>query len=515
MKKLIILLTFILSSHFCISQVYTPYFQNNKTLDFETFLSKCRYAHITLNTNDLNTLINQPTSSTAYVISGLKGYLKQIGFEEVTVGSKYQIFSNYTSSCEVALVTPAWEFKNNSFLNLKLNFISCNEDSFSFVATNSIWASSTTISSTDFHNAFLKMYGNKKSPFQSENVIVQKSISRWTEEGLKKQFKDDGVDQLEGIFESTTGETSGSRYKLGLVKTKDGYYLIYLSGANNSIGWEEGELKARLFPTATPTLFKADWFMENKSLNNEVYIAFEAGTMKVLLHDRESTLFIKLFPTYNDIISSKKSESSSGTGFAISTDGIIATNHHVIEGATSIRVRGIKGNFSKSYNATILIDDKKNDLALIKIEDLNFTSLGSVPFLINKKNMDVGSSIFVLGYPLITTMGNEVKLTNGIISSSSGYQGDITSYQMSAPVQPGNSGGPVFDSKGNLVGIINAKYFGAENASYAIKSIYLLNLFESLSTYPKLQMSSTLINKALPEQVKLLKNFIYIIEVEN
>ncbi|MBK9637730.1 MAG: trypsin-like peptidase domain-containing protein [Bacteroidetes bacterium] len=158
---------------------------------------------------------------------------------------------------------------------------------------------------------------------------------------------------------------------------------------------------------------------------------------------------------------------------------------------------------------------KKNDLALIKIEDLNFTSLGSIPFLINKKNMDVGSSIFVLGYPLITTMGNEVKLTNGIISSSSGYQGDITSYQMTAPVQPGNSGGPVFDSKGNLVGIINAKYFGAENASYAIKSIYLLNLFESLSTYPKLQMSSNLINKALPEQVKLLKNFIYIIEVEN
>ena len=86
---------------------------------------------------------------------------------------------------------------------------------------------------------------------------------------------------------------------------------------------------------------------------------------------------------------------------------------------------------------------------------------------------------------------------------------------MTAPVQPGNSGGPVFDSKGNLVGIINAKYFGAENASYAIKSIYLLNLFESLSTYPKLQVSSTLINKALPEQVKLLKNFIYIIEVEN
>ena len=125
----------------------------------------------------------------------------------------------------------------------------------------------------------------------------------------------------------------------------------------------------------------------------------------------------------------------------------------------------------------------------------------------------MGSSIFVLGYPLRATMGDEIKLTNGIISSKSGFQGDITTYQISAPAQPGNSGGPLFDKNGNIIGIINAKHFGAENASYAVKSSYLLSLIDYMDTPPKLQSNSLVATKPLAEQVKILKNFVYIIEV--
>ena len=110
-------------------------------------------------------------------------------------------------------------------------------------------------------------------------------------------------------------------------------------------------------------------------------------------------------------------------------------------------------------------------------------------------------------------MGDEVKLTNGIISAKSGFQGDITTYQISAPVQPGNSGGPLFDNKGNLIGIINAKHLGTENVSYAIKVAYLLNLIETMPTTPKLQTINSLTNKSLAEQVKIIKNYTYIIEV--
>ena len=111
-------------------------------------------------------------------------------------------------------------------------------------------------------------------------------------------------------------------------------------------------------------------------------------------------------------------------------------------------------------------------------------------------------------------MGDEIKLTNGIISSRTGFQGDITSYQISAPVQPGNSGGPVFDSQGNIIGIINAKHLGAENASYAVKASYLTNLIVLLPRPPILQTVNSLTGKTLTQQVELAKKFVYIIETE-
>lgn len=220
--------------------------------------------------------------------------------------------------------------------------------------------------------------------------------------------------------------------------------------------------------------------------------------------------WIKIFPSENEY---KSSAPSSGTGFAISSNGIIATNHHVVNEATNIRVRGINGDFSKTYKAKIVIEDKNNDLAIIQIDDISFSSLGTIPYVLSYKSCDVGSSIFCLGYPLVATMGDEIKLTNGIISSKSGFQGDVTTYQVSAPVQPGNSGGPLFDDKGNLIGIINAKYLGAENVSYAIKVSYLLNLIDIMPTSPLLQTQNTLNGKSLSQQVKIIKNFIYIIEI--
>jgi S1-C subfamily serine protease len=139
--------------------------------------------------------------------------------------------------------------------------------------------------------------------------------------------------------------------------------------------------------------------------------------------------------------------------------------------------------------------------------------LGNIPYTINPKSSDVGSSVFVLGYPLKALMGDEIKLTNGIISSKSGFQGDITTYQISVPLQPGNSGGPLFDSNGNLIGIVNAKLIVGENVSYAIKSPYLMNLIDLLPTPPKLPTINLLVGKQLTDQVKLINKFVYIIEI--
>lgn len=125
---------------------------------------------------------------------------------------------------------------------------------------------------------------------------------------------------------------------------------------------------------------------------------------------------------------------------------------------------------------------------------------------------EVGEDIFVLGYPLTTTMGDEIKLTTGIVSSRTGYQGDVSLYQISAPIQPGNSGGPLFDNQGNLIGIVSAKHTGAENVGYAIKASYLKNLMESSLGEGILPINNTVSSLPLPGKVKKLKNFVYFIK---
>ena len=104
---------------------------------------------------------------------------------------------------------------------------------------------------------------------------------------------------------------------------------------------------------------------------------------------------------------------------------------------------------------------KKNDLAILKIDDNNFSGrfLGKIPYCFSNQIKEVGDEIIVLGYPLRAVMGDEIKLTNGLISSRTGFQGDMTTYQISATVQPGNSGGPLLDSNGNLIGIISSRLY--------------------------------------------------------
>lgn len=206
-----------------------------------------------------------------------------------------------------------------------------------------------------------------------------------------------------------------------------------------------------------------------------------------------------------------KSIEWAGTGFALNYR-YIATNNHVVEDAKTIVVTGINGNFNINYSASVVATDIVNDLAIIRINDSRFNGFGTLPYCIDMQMADVGEDVFVLGYPLTQTMGNEIKLTNGIISSRTGFQGDASLYQMSAPIQPGNSGGPLFDSKGNVIGIVCAHHIGAENVGYAIKTSYLKNLADSYSLYGIFPSSNNNSRFTLSEQVKRLKPYVFLIK---
>lgn len=327
-------------------------------------------------------------------------------------------------------------------------------------------------------------------------------------ETIIKSMIDKQNDGVAGIYEFL--ERDGLR--LACIKHEGVYKIIYLSGGTIK-GWNSGEIKATLSETSVPGLFKADWYDEHKQIEKEtVLIGFDNLKMDVKIGD-ETVSYLQMYPTAQSSVSLGESVTATwtGTGFAIG-NGYIVTNTHVAADAKTISIKGVKGDMNTSFTAEIVATDKVNDLAIIRINDPNFKGFGAIPYAVQQRMADVGEDVFVLGYPLTQALGNEIKLTNGIISSRTGYQGNISTYQMSAPVQPGNSGGPMFDNKGNVIGIVVAGVPGAENVGYAIKTSYLKILIESAGINIQFPANNTISALSLAEKVKRVKDYVFYIE---
>lgn len=231
--------------------------------------------------------------------------------------------------------------------------------------------------------------------------------------------------------------------------------------------------------------------------------------------------FIKAYPT-PEMYAQASSQASmpkewSGTGFALN-QGYLITNYHVVDGAGKITVQGVNGDFNTRLNAIIVASDRANDIALLRISDGRFSGFGNVPYQLRTEVAEVGESVFALGYPLASIMGDEIKFTDGRISSRTGVQGAVNVYQISVPIQPGNSGGPLFDQQGRIVGItsssLNREMFSSENVNYAIKSGYILNLIDSSVGRNILPKGVTLRNMDITNKIKAAKNFVFYIQCE-
>ncbi len=201
---------------------------------------------------------------------------------------------------------------------------------------------------------------------------------------------------------------------------------------------------------------------------------------------------------YNNPYTQQQPSSWSGSGIAIDTR-YIATNHHVVDGATNLAIYFPESD--KRYKAEVIVVDREHDLAIIKVTDSAFAGFNNIKYGFKVDVEDVGMGVFVLGYPLVQSMGTEIKLTTGVVSSRSGFQGDKSQYQISAPVQPGNSGGPLFNDKGELIGIVSAKHTEAENVSYGVKLSYLKTLASNIVGL-SFNKSSQLSNLSLSEKCK-------------
>jgi serine protease Do len=202
----------------------------------------------------------------------------------------------------------------------------------------------------------------------------------------------------------------------------------------------------------------------------------------------------------------------SGSGFAISAAGLIATDYHVVKDADSVYVQSADG---KSYKAKVVYSEPATDIAILAINDASFKTLGALPYAFKKAESDIGENVFTIGYPR-----DAMVLGPGYLTASTGFNNDTTQYQVSTPVNFGNSGGPLLDNRGDIIGIINAKQTHIEGAAYAVKATYLLKAIsaipaDSLKAPINMNSKNTLAALSRVQQIKKLQNYIFMVKVYN
>jgi S1-C subfamily serine protease len=194
---------------------------------------------------------------------------------------------------------------------------------------------------------------------------------------------------------------------------------------------------------------------------------------------------------------------ATGTGFFISNDGYLVTNFHVIEGAKSITV--VNPSNGKEFVAKLLQTDPINDVAILKID----AKTNPIPLVTNFVGSR-GEEVLTLGFPLVSIQGQDQKATFGRINALSGIQGDVRLLQIDVPIQPGNSGGPLLNSRGEVIGVVTAtlnqivtlRESGSlpQNVNYAVKIDYILPLLRDIN-YNKVSVTSNTSNNSSMAQI--------------
>ncbi len=210
----------------------------------------------------------------------------------------------------------------------------------------------------------------------------------------------------------------------------------------------------------------------------------------------------------------KADYAASATGFMISANGYIVTNRHVVSGADEVYVESTTyDNIKQRYKAKVVHKNSQLDLALLKITDSTFKSLVYMPYSLSTREADLGEAVYTLAYPR-----EDIVYGDGAVSAHTGNEGDTSKYQISVPVNPGNSGAPLLDAKGNLVGIVTGKNPNEDGAAFAIKSKHLFTLAQEISAdslaEPLLLPRKNYMHYLRrPDQIKKLQGLVFNVKV--
>ncbi len=179
----------------------------------------------------------------------------------------------------------------------------------------------------------------------------------------------------------------------------------------------------------------------------------------------------------------QKPSNEIGSGFYVSKFRHIVTNQHVVNQCKKITVGD---SMSSQIPANLIASDKRNDLAILQTVSMEMASADTKSFvqklavqivpiiaggLMRTEDVVGGEEIFVAGYPLGNMVSDQMKLTDGIVSATKGLDNDVSQFEISSVVRKGNSGGPIYDSKGNIVGVVVERFNvnRSDNVNFAIK----------------------------------------------
>jgi serine protease Do len=201
-----------------------------------------------------------------------------------------------------------------------------------------------------------------------------------------------------------------------------------------------------------------------------------------------------------------------GTGFLITSKGYVVTSYHVIKGADSVYIENEKWG---RHKVTVLHSDPENDLAILIIENETLPIQRSLPYTISTTEASLGEEVFTLGFPR-----EDIVFGEGSVSALTGYRQNPRAYQVSVPVNPGNSGGPLLNAKGDLIGIISGLQTETSGAAFATKASVLREVInqmppDSVHTPLVLPRQNSLRGISRVEQVKRWKDLVFMVRVYN
>ena len=286
-----------------------------------------------------------------------------------------------------------------------------------------------------------------------------------------------------------------NHYEVAIIRNNTEHYKEYdyvgVVTDTRVDAWARGQIKMLLKETASPHAYSGAYFDAGHNELGTMFFLSSKNLIEFTLPDsygnQHRTMLVRNFPKESQTQRIAEAENSSGTGFFVTQD-VVATNYHVVREAKQISL-SVGGT---AVQADLLLKDAQNDLALLRINSANVpTTMGALKgvkclAIGNSDGARSGDSVFTIGFPLAGLLAATPSVAQGLISNSSGLDNDPRMFQISIPIQVGNSGSPLLDSNGRVIGVVTStlnskamlKATGTlpQNVNFATKSSYLKSI---------------------------------------